>query len=445
MRVAGYVRVSTEEQTHGYSLDAQRELIRQYAAQHGDHLVEIYADEGKSASKALNRRKELLRMVADAEAGKFDYFVFKDLTRWSRNPAAYYEIQKRLDACGVFWRAIEQEGLETQTTDGKFMIGLHLSLSARESAVTGDRIRFVNSMRVKEGGALQGSQPLGYTVGERNGMKVVVIDEDKRQLVNEIFDLFDEGHSVHEIVRTLRPQGKAVNQRSVQAMIQNPLYKGLYRGIENYCEPYLTPERWERMQQRLTHRAYTPKSGNVYLFGSLCRCAECGHPMYASSVKASPKDKDYRYNYYQCGQYQKYRLCTHNKGTREDVIETYLLENVEDALAAFAVDVDYHMQQRRRFDAAPIRAQINRLKDLYVIGDLTLDEYKAKKELLEKELAKYELSDAEKALERVKSSLSSGWRDLYAQASKEARRAAWSAILHHLEIDNAGHIRIFFI
>ena len=113
MRAAGYIRVSTAEQAmHGFSLDAQKELIERYAADHGMKLVGVYADEGKSASKALARRPELLRMVADAESGQFDTILFKDLTRWSRNPSQFYAIQDRLDAAKVSWIAIEQPSLE---------------------------------------------------------------------------------------------------------------------------------------------------------------------------------------------------------------------------------------------------------------------------------------------------------------------------------------------
>ena len=151
MRAAGYIRVSTAEQAmHGFSLDAQKELIERYAEDHGMKLVGVYADEGKSASKALARRPELLRMVADAESGQFDTILFKDLTRWSRNPSQFYAIQDRLDAAKVSWIAIEQPSLETQTAAGRFNVGIHISVAALESANTSERIKFVNASRVQK-------------------------------------------------------------------------------------------------------------------------------------------------------------------------------------------------------------------------------------------------------------------------------------------------------
>lgn len=49
MRVVGYVRVSSDEQVEGYSLDAQESAIKRYALEYGMQLVSIYRDEGQSA------------------------------------------------------------------------------------------------------------------------------------------------------------------------------------------------------------------------------------------------------------------------------------------------------------------------------------------------------------------------------------------------------------
>ena len=72
MIAALYIRVSTVEQSMtGFSLEAQENLLRKYATDHGMTVFDLYADRGKSANKELSKRTELLRMVKDAEAGKF--------------------------------------------------------------------------------------------------------------------------------------------------------------------------------------------------------------------------------------------------------------------------------------------------------------------------------------------------------------------------------------
>ena len=60
IRVGIYIRVSSDEQAkHGYSLDSQKERLLNYAKEKGYRLVDVYADEGKSARSKLNARKEL--------------------------------------------------------------------------------------------------------------------------------------------------------------------------------------------------------------------------------------------------------------------------------------------------------------------------------------------------------------------------------------------------
>ena len=72
-RAALYIRVSTDEQArHGLSLGEQRADLIDYATQHGYEIVDIYADEGETARKSLNRRKELQRLIRDVQTGKID-------------------------------------------------------------------------------------------------------------------------------------------------------------------------------------------------------------------------------------------------------------------------------------------------------------------------------------------------------------------------------------
>ena len=63
VRAAEYVRMSTEQQT--CSPIVQRQVIAQYAEQHGLELVRRYADEGKSGL-TLDGRDGLRSLLADS-------------------------------------------------------------------------------------------------------------------------------------------------------------------------------------------------------------------------------------------------------------------------------------------------------------------------------------------------------------------------------------------
>ena len=172
-KCAGYVRVSTTEQAAtGLSLQAQRDLITRYAKEHGMELVGIYADEGVSAAKSLEKRTGILNLVADAERGKFGVILFKDVTRWSRNAAQYYRVQERLDKAGVGWIAIEQPYLETVTPTGRFQVSIMLGTSQLEAEQTGQRIKFVQDAEVNRGYFPFPAHcaPLGYTTKRSTGI-----------------------------------------------------------------------------------------------------------------------------------------------------------------------------------------------------------------------------------------------------------------------------------
>ncbi len=70
LRAVGYIRVSTEEQVQGFSLDAQAERIKAFAISQDYTLAAIHRDEGYSA-KDLNR-PGIRRLLADVKEGCVD-------------------------------------------------------------------------------------------------------------------------------------------------------------------------------------------------------------------------------------------------------------------------------------------------------------------------------------------------------------------------------------
>ena len=86
MNIAAYCRVSTEKEDQLNSLEAQKKFFADYTAGAGDNPVRLYADEGLSGTKIINRR-EFLKIMSDAEMHLFDMVVVKDISRFARNTA----------------------------------------------------------------------------------------------------------------------------------------------------------------------------------------------------------------------------------------------------------------------------------------------------------------------------------------------------------------------
>ena len=102
--VACYIRVSTQEQRlHGYSLDAQRDKLAEYARLHNLNIVGWYEDEGVSGRKLIKQRPALQRMLKDAQSGLFERIIFIKLDRFFRSVAEYHECMKLISP--VVWRS----------------------------------------------------------------------------------------------------------------------------------------------------------------------------------------------------------------------------------------------------------------------------------------------------------------------------------------------------
>ena len=225
-----YIRVSTDEQArHGYSLGAQKEDLEDYAKRHGYAIVDYYVDDGASARKRYTTRKALARLLDDVRAGKIDLILFIKLDRWIRNIADYYEVQKILDQYHVGWKATREE-YDTETTNGRLHLNIHLSIAQNEADATGDRIRYVNASKVAKGEAVCWQLPIGLTVRDKH-----VVPNDQAYIVRELFRHYEEHGSIYGAFQFVKDTyGILLYDNVARRMLHNPLYKGQYRDNTNY-------------------------------------------------------------------------------------------------------------------------------------------------------------------------------------------------------------------
>ena len=80
-----YLRLSRDYELQGESgsIQTQRMMLRQYAAEHGLNVIDEYIDDGWSGTNF--DRPDFQRMIDDIEDGKINCVVTKDLSRLGRN------------------------------------------------------------------------------------------------------------------------------------------------------------------------------------------------------------------------------------------------------------------------------------------------------------------------------------------------------------------------
>lgn len=170
MRVIGYARVSTNQQ----SLDMQIDAIQRYAAEKKLDLV-LYVE--KESSR--NERPELNNALKAAAQG--DIFVIYKLDRLARSTKELYSITEELSNKGVSFVSIN-DYFDTTTPSGKAMFGL--------LAVFAEFERDIILERTKEG--LESARKRGRVGGRPR------VDESVKR---KVFALYEAGEGATDIAK----------------------------------------------------------------------------------------------------------------------------------------------------------------------------------------------------------------------------------------------------
>lgn len=452
LRVALYIRVSTEEQAKfGISLAAQEDALLRYAQEHNFKVVQIYRDEGNSARKPVSKRPVMLQLLEDVKAGKIDRILFTKFDRWSRNVREYHNVQAVLDAHNVTWQAI-LENYDTLTADGRLRVNIMLSVNESEADRASERIKFVfQGKRLRKEWCFTGGPgqwPYGYMPEVIDGVKRCVKNPETAPIVQDFWDYVVKYNSVRKAgMYCCEKYGITRNYRTWMVTARNELYTGNYQGVEDYCPAYVKRTDWERII--LGHEVIkkTQRPDRVYLFTGLIRCPGCGNTMKAT-FKTYPSDRSLEYNGYRCNN-AKLRTCSFRHQLSERKIERHLLNNIQEELERYVTEVEVENNKKRRQpkvqDIVTLNEQLRRLNVIFIAGNISDEEYASETLRIKTaiENAKREESqDLVVNVEGIKQFLASDFRSVYQTLSKEDQRRMWRAIIEEIYVDGTTVVGI---
>lgn len=351
-----YVRVSTNEQTLGYSIEAQKTELTQFCEAFKYNILETYVDAGLSGT-TTEHRVELQKMMSNIKHNpeSIDAVIVWKLSRISRDNADLAHIVKILDKNDVALISRE-EGIDTSKSGGKFMAQILGAVSEmeRENIV-------VNAKSGMKQRAREGQWNGGVVMGYQSINKELVIDEKEAETVRTIFDLYtnkDWGYS-----RICKYLNKRLEQyptkkksswsyATVKGVLDNPIYIGKIRWdvrkdwnakrknnrennkgkeyvlVDGQHEPIIDNALWERTREKrkLVGIKPTKKVHITYLLSGLPKCPECGASMVSQRIKKQDGSGEY-YRYYCCSQWaNKKAICRPNLIKAEDTEKTVLEE-----------------------------------------------------------------------------------------------------------------------
>jgi len=136
MRVAIYLRVSTNEQT---TENQRRELVER-AERSGWDIVKVYEDQGISGAKGRDKRPQFDQMLKDATRKEFDLVMAWSVDRLGRSLLNLIEFLQELNSLKVDLY-LHQQGIDTTTPAGKAMFSMLGVFAEFERSMIQERVK----------------------------------------------------------------------------------------------------------------------------------------------------------------------------------------------------------------------------------------------------------------------------------------------------------------
>lgn len=438
IRCAIYDRVSTDLQAiSGLSLDTQKELLTEYAVSHGYDIVDYYADEGLTARKKLQNRKDFQRLLNDVRQDKIDLILVTKLDRWFRNVRDYHNTQAILEEHHCNWKTI-LEDYDTSTADGQLKINIMLAVAQNESDRTSERIKVVFEHKRRKGEHINGKPPYGYMVVNKKLQK----NPEEKEIVETFFEQYFGTMSKRKAIEYIQDVygDRAPSPQAMDRFTKKEVYCGRRGADTGYCEPYITPEQFRFIQETCSSRTFH-SSNERYIFSQLMKCPYCGATMTGFVKKHKCNDGTIsRYKRYRCSR----KFDRHKEGIciTESIVEDYLIHHISAELNQKIYQIKSGSAARKEADQTPrIRAEMDRLNNIYMKGRISEQEYDRQYELLEGRLKE----EAQKRTERVEDyehilkAFSGNWLDIYQALDAEHKNAFWKKVLKEIVLSKDTH------
>ena len=364
-----YLRLSRDDELQGESgsIQTQRMMLRQYAAEHGLTVVDEYIDDGWSGTNF--ERPSFQRMIDDIEDGKINCVVTKDLSRLGRNyilTGQYTEIY--FPSKGVRYIAIN-DNVDTDSSESNDLMPFKNLFNEWFIRDTSRKIRAVLKAKAERGERLGTRAPYGYR--KDPGTKKLIVDDEAAAIVRRIFAMCASGSGPSQIARILKKEQILTptmyaytrygithtcldtahpynwSDSAIANLLENEIYLGNTINMKHSSRSYkdkrrvehpreeclvfenthpaiITREVWDVVQRVRKNKRRLTKMEEQNKYSGLVFCADCGSNMVlhrAHTMSAS-------YNHFTCRTYKKDGEACTGHYIRECVLDEVVLEDL---------------------------------------------------------------------------------------------------------------------
>ena len=411
MRVAIYIRYSSENQRDGYSVEYQLEECKKYISDQNWIFEKAYVDEAVSG-KSANKRDAFFELLADVKAGLYDIVIVYKYSRFARNLMEATLYRQQIEKHGAKLISA-MERIDDSTPEGRMMRNIIMTMDEYYSDNLSTFVQSSMYTIAKKAKYLGGILPYGFNVDENGHF---IENKQEADIVRRIFALRASGTMPADILRIFREEGitsrnnKPFTQQLLNKIVRSEKYIGTYNykvkgydpiKIPDAFAPIVDKEIFEKVQiiideikdkRNVKGRARK----NVYPLTGKIYCACCGEPFTGNS-------KGNGLAYYTCRGQDKLQICQ-NGSLAKDVLENYvfakikeliLAENHIDEIASIVFDsldqspasnnIDDEIKQLKK-EQATIEKKLESLVDLMLDGKISKSILEKKTAALESEL-----------------------------------------------------------
>ncbi|HEO5644954.1 TPA: recombinase family protein [Streptococcus agalactiae] len=252
-----YTRLSNERteewREKSYSIETQILSCKEYALKENIDVLQVYTDYEYSGTNF--ERPSFQNMMQDIRDRRINCIIIRDLSRLGRE---YLEMGRLIDKVfpflGVRFISVNDKLDTVKETDSKksFEVTLKNIINDMYAKDISVKIKTSKHNRARNGYFIGSVPPYGYKIKKSKEGQKLVIDENVRFIVEEMFDLTLQGKSQYEVAKHFNEKGYAPgmiyyktgrvyrenddpewNKGTISKMLTNPAYTGtLVQGVK---------------------------------------------------------------------------------------------------------------------------------------------------------------------------------------------------------------------
>jgi site-specific DNA recombinase len=450
-----YVRVSTDEQTKGYSIQSQEEACQHYATEHDYRVMGVFKDDYTGASLD---RPGLNSLRAHMESDSTQAVIVYDIDRLARKSIYQALLEEEFKRLGAIIEYVI--GQFDDSDEGRLQKQIRASIAEYEKAKIAERSKRGKRGKAKCGFVLVAARPpYGYKVKAESHKAWLEVDQEEAEIVRWVFNVYtgDDRPALNKVaamltnmnVPTRGDKHKHIAKKRpyaywTPAMIRHILTNETYIGCWHFGKTRMIEDgkhraakskrglgkqvardksEWipvnvpaiidvvtfgaakERLAANKVDASRNKNPEHEYLMSNRLACACCGYTYVGNTRRTGQA-------YYRCNGKIKYGAgYCHMPGFRVDTTDDLIWKWVAGVISEpatvieglRAVQSENRLANRALYDRLDIidhqvtetSGQLTRLLDLYLSGDFPKEVLTERKARLEETLLKLKKERAE--------------------------------------------------